>query len=328
MMDRSRPVDSVLDLIGETPIVRLHKSVPKGPHQFFAKLEFMNPGGSVKDRLAQALIAEAEKRGQLKAGGTLVEATSGNTGAGLAMIAVLKGYKCIFTMPEKVSEEKRAFLRAYGAQVIVTPNGVEPDDPRSHYSVAKKVAAETPGAYYTNQYHNPDNVNQHYQTTGPEIWRQMSGKIDVFFSGIGTGGTISGVGKYLKEKNPGVKIVCNDPVGSILHDLYYYREVRTPFAPWIVEGIGEDIKPECARFEYIDDFVQVTDKEAFQKCRELIQTEGLLVGPSSAHSLVGAIKYSGKMKTPSQILVMMPDGGRAYISKTFNEPWLKANNLN
>jgi cystathionine beta-synthase len=319
--------DSILQMIGHTPIVRLRGSVPQGRHSFFAKLEYLNPGGSVKDRLALALVEEAEKRGELKPGGTLVEATSGNTGAGLAMIAAIKGYKAIFTMPEKVSEEKRAFLRAYGAQVIVTPNGVEPDDPRSHYSVARAVARETPNAYYTNQYHNPDNFNQHYRTTGPEIWSQMGGDLDVFVGGIGTGGTLSGVGKFLKEQRSDVRVVCNDPYGSILYDLFYHQEVRDPVASYLVEGIGEDMKPDCARFEYIDAFIKVSDKEAFAKTRELVVGDGLLVGPSSGHALVGAIKFSETLKQPSRILVMMPDGGRAYISKTFNEPWLRQSGL-
>ncbi len=319
----SRKYENLLDTVGQTPVVLLKRCVPENsPHRFWAKLEYFNPGLSVKDRIALAIVEGAESRGELKEGGTLVEATSGNTGVGLAMVAAVKGYKAIFTMPEKISLEKRATLRAYGAEVIITPNGVEPDDPKSHYSVAKKIASETPGAYYTNQYHNPDNLNQHIEQTGPEIWEQMEGKIDVFVAGAGTGGTISGVGKYLKSKNPDVKIVCNDPIGSILYDVFYYKEVRNPPQTYLVEGIGEDMLPECLVFDTIDDFVQVNDKESFQLCLKMCQKEGLMVGPSSASALVGAIKYSEKLTKPSDILVMMPDHGSKYLSKAFDKEWL------
>lgn len=278
---------------------------------------------SVKDRVALAIVDGAEERGELKPGGTLVEATSGNTGVGLAMIAAVRGYKAVFTMPEKVSKEKQDTLRGYGAEVIVTPNGVEPDDPQSHYSVAKKIAAETPGSFYTNQYHNQDNTNQHYRTTGPEIWEQMEGQVDVFVAGAGTGGTVTGVGRYLKEKNPDVKIVCNDPEGSILYDLFYHGEVRNPPSSYHVEGIGEDMFPECLNFDYIDDFVRTNDKEAFLMCREITRKEGLMIGPSCASAMVGAIKYAEKLEKPSNIVMMFADNGSKYLTKTFNDPWLK-----
>lgn len=319
---------NVLELIGNTPIVELKNVIPKdSPHKFFAKLEFFNPGLSVKDRVALAIIEGAEARGDLKPGGTIVEATSGNTGVGLAMVAALKGYKAIFVMPEKMSLEKRATLKGYGAELILTPTGVEPDDPRSHYSVAKKVAAETPNSFYTNQFHNQDNPERHYKTTGPEIWDQMDGKIDLFVAGAGTGGTITGVGRYLKEKKPEVKIVCNDPVGSILYDLFYHGKVISPPAAYQVEGIGEDMMPTCLNFEYIDDFVQVEDKEIFKLCRDLTQKEGLMVGPSSAAALVGAFKYTEKLTKPSNILVLFADNGSKYLSKTFNDEWLKEQGL-
>lgn len=313
-----------MELVGNTPVVELTKVIPKkSPHRFFAKIEYFNPGLSVKDRVALAIIEEAEKRGDLKAGGTIVEATSGNTGVGLAMVAAVKGYKAIFVMPEKMSVEKRATLKAYGAELVLTPTGVEPDDPRSHYSVAEKIAAETPGSFYTRQFHNQDNPERHYKTTGPEIWEQMSGEIDLFVAGAGTGGTISGVGKYLKEKKPAVKIVCNDPVGSILYDTFYYKEVRTPPGSYQVEGIGEDMIPGVLNFDVIDDFVQVDDKESFLLCRELTRKEGLLVGPSSASALCGAFKYAEKLEKPSNILVLFADNGSKYLSKTFNDEWLK-----
>jgi cystathionine beta-synthase len=320
--------NSILDTIGDTPIIKLSKVIPKGnPHTFLAKLEYFNPGMSVKDRIAMALIAGAEKRGDLKPGGTIIEATSGNTGMGLALVAAVRGYKAIFVMPDKISEEKRAVLRAYGAKVVITPTAVEPTDPRSYLSVAKKLGEITPNSFITNQYHNPDNVRQHYESTGPEIWEQTDGKFDVFVAGAGTGGTVSGVGRYLKEKNPKVKILCPDPVGSILYDLFYFKEVKNPPMPYKVEGVGEDMLPDNVHLNMIDDFVQVSDKESFTLVREIVAKEGICVGPSSAMALAGAIKYSEKFSTPMTFLIMMPDSGRAYLSKAFNDDWMKDNDF-
>jgi cystathionine beta-synthase len=318
---------SVLEAIGGTPIIRLNRCVPSGSHQFFAKIEYVNPGGSVKDRIAMAMIEDAERSGRLKPGGTIVEATSGNTGVGLALVAAVRGYKCIFVMPEKISEEKRATLRAYGARVVITPSGVEPDDPRSHYSVARRFTETIENSFLTNQYHNPANPKKHFETTGPEIWDQMAGQIDVFVGGAGTGGTLSGVGRFLKSKNPNVKIVCADPIGSILHDLFYHKKVLTPPAGYLVEGIGEDMLPDNVHFDVMDDFVQVNDKESFAATRDLAKMEGLLVGPSCGSALVAAIKYAEKLKSPSRILVMLPDGGRSYLSKAYSESWLRMNGL-
>lgn len=322
-----KPYSAILETIGNTPIVRLHRVVKDSPHEFYAKIESFNPGGSVKDRLGVALIEGAEKRGELKPGGTIIEATSGNTGLGLALVSAVKGYKCIFVMPEKISEEKRAILRAYGARVVMTPTGVEPEDPRSYLSVAKRLAENTPNCFYANQYHNPDNASLHYRTTGPEIWEQMDGKLDMFVGGAGTGGTISGCGKFLKEKNPGIQIICADPIGSILYDLYYHKKVITPAAPYKVEGVGEDMLPDNVHLDVMDGFEQVTDVESFEMTRLLISQEALCVGPSSAMALVGAIKASKKLKKPSKILVMFPDNGRAYLSKAFNDSWLMENGL-
>ncbi len=320
--------ENILSAIGNTPIVRLSRCVPDSPHEFFGKIEYFNPGGSIKDRIALSIIEEAEKSGQLKPGGTIVEATSGNTGVGLGLVGLLKGYKCVFVMPEKISEEKRAVLRAYGAKVVMTPTGLAPEDPNSHYSVARRIVEETPGAYLANQYNNPANVRVHYEVTGPEIWKQMDGKIDVFVAGIGTGGTLSGVGRYLKEKNPAIKNVCADPHGSILYDLFYHKEVRTPPASYLVEGIGEDMLPDNVHFQYMDDFVQVDDKESFQACRDLAAKEGLLIGPSCGSAFAAAVKYSKTLTKPSKILVVLPDGGRSYLSKAYNDAWLKEKKLN
>lgn len=317
--------DSILDLVGGTPVVKLQKITKGSPHTFYAKIESFNPGGSVKDRIALALIEGAEKRGELKPGGTIIEATSGNTGLGLAFVAAVRGYKCIFVMPDKISEEKRAILRAYGARVVITPTGVAPEDPKSYISVAEALVRNTENCFYSNQYHNPDNVNCHYEHTGPEIWEQMGGKIDVFAGGAGTGGTISGVGRYLKEKNPNVKIVCPDPVGSILYDLFYHKKVIDAPAPYKVEGVGEDMLPENTHLNVMDAFVRVSDQESFAMTRRLIAEEALCVGPSSAMALVGAIKFAETLETPSNILIMFPDSGRAYLSKAFNNDWMVDN---
>ncbi|MBX9769261.1 MAG: cysteine synthase family protein [Bdellovibrionales bacterium] len=322
-----KPYNSALDLIGQTPLIELRKVVPGSPHRFFAKVEYFNPGGSVKDRMAAAIIEQAEKRGDLKPGGTIVEATSGNTGVGLAMIAAIKGYRCVFTIPSKMSEEKVNTLRGFGAEVIVTPSGVAADDPRSHYSVAKEIARTRPHCFLANQYDNPDNPAAHIATTGPEIWAQTDGKVDVFVNGAGTGGTISGTGRYLKTQKPSVKIVCADPVGSILYDLFYHKEVRTPPAPYSMEGIGEDMLPKNVHMNVIDAFVQVEDKESFQIARRIAREEGLFVGPSSGAALIGAIKYSQTLKDPKTIVVLFPDNGSKYLSKLYNDKWMKDQGL-
>ncbi|MCX7674613.1 MAG: cysteine synthase family protein [Bdellovibrionaceae bacterium] len=329
MFSNSRSVyASALDAIGKTPIVELARLREKEglKDRFFAKLEFTNPGGSVKDRIALSIIEDAERRGLLKPGGTIVEATSGNTGVGLAMVANLKGYSSVFVMPDKISEEKRAILRAYGAKVVITPTGLEPDDPQSHYSVAKRIAFETQGAYLTNQYHNPANVDAHYRTTGPEVWQQMGEQIDVFVAGAGTGGTISGVGRFLKEKKPSLKVLLADPVGSILTDLVKHGRVMQPPHAYDVEGVGEDMLPDNVHLRLIDDAIQVNDKQAFNMVRRLIREEGLCVGPSSALALVAALEWA-KLNPSEEVrnfLIVFPDHGRAYLSKAFNDEWLKA----
>lgn len=319
--------NSILETVGHTPIVQLKKIFPHSKHNFFAKVEYLNPGGSIKDRVAIAMIEEAEKRGDLKPGGTIIEATSGNTGVGLALVGAVKGYKCIFTMPEKMSEEKRAILRAYGARVILTPTSAAPEDPMSHYSVAQKLADTIPGAFLVNQFHNPDNPKRHYETTGPEIWEQMEGKVDMLVGGAGTGGTLSGCAKFLKEKNPQAKVICADPIGSILYDLYYHNRIVDPPGSYKVEGVGEDMLPGNVHLKLYDGFIKVSDQEAFDITRELVAKEGLLVGPSSGLALVGAAKAAEKLEKPSNIVVIFPDSGRAYLSKAFNDQWMVENGL-
>ena len=322
---------SILETIGNTPLVKLQSVTAGSKHQFYGKMEYFNPAGSIKDRIALAFVEAAEKRGELKPGGYIVEATAGNTGMGLALVAAVKGYKCIFVLPAKMSEEKRAMLRAYGARVVITPIGVEPEDPRSHYSVAKSIAtslqAKTGNCLYTNQYHNPDNFDLHYKVTGPEVWNQTHGEIDVFAAGVGTGGTLSGVAKYLKEKNPHVKIICVDPIGSILADLYNHGKIVDPPAVWQVEGVGEDMLPDNCHLNLYDGFVKVSDQEAFSMTRRLVLEEGLCVGPSSGLILVGAMKYAETLTKPSKIVVVMPDSGKAYLSKVFNDKWMVDNGL-
>ncbi len=319
--------NSILDTIGKTPLVKLNKVVGKTKHTYLAKMEYFNPAGSIKDRIALAIIEGAEKRGELKPGGTIVEATSGNTGMGLALVAAVKGYKCIFVLPEKMSTEKRSLLRAYGAKVVITPSGVEPEDPMSHYSVAKKIAQSIENCFYTNQYHNLDNLDLHYNVTGPEILNQVDGKIDVFAAGVGTGGTLSGTGKYLKEKNKDTQIICIDPIGSILNDLFHHGKVVTPPTPYLVEGVGEDMLPDNCKLNWYDGFVQVNDQDAFSMTRRLVIEEGLCVGPSGGLILAGAMKYAEKLEKPSTIVVIMPDSGRAYLSKVFNDQWMVENKL-
>lgn len=319
-------VNSILETIGNTPLIPLKKVVSGTPHKFYAKVEYFNPGGSIKDRVAVAMIEEAEKRGDLKPGGVIVEATSGNTGVGLALVAAVKGYKCIFVMPQKMSDEKRAILRAYGAQVVITPM-VEPEHPMSHYSVAKKIADETPKAFLINQFFNNDNPERHYHTTGPEIWEQTEGRVDMLVGGAGTGGTLSGCARYLKEKKSSVKIICADPIGSILYDLFYHKKIVEPPGSYKVEGIGEDMLPGNCHLDLYDGFERVTDEEAFKITRRLVLEEGLLVGPSSGAALIGAIKASEKIKEPQNIVVIFPDSGRQYLSKAFNDQWMVENGL-
>lgn len=315
-------VNSILETIGNTPLVRLN-NVTKGIRaQILAKCEFFNPGGSVKDRMATFMVEEAVKKGLLKPGGTIVENTSGNTGIGLAIYAAVKGYKTIFTIPDKMSLEKINLLKAYGAEVIVCPTDVPPDSPESYYETAKRIAKETPNAYLINQYHNQDNVEAHYRTTGPEIWEQTGGKIDYLVAGAGTGGTISGVGKFLKEKNPQIKVIGVDPIGSVYHDWLKYKRLIEPKV-YMIEGIGEDMLCETMHFEIIDDIIQVSDQDAFLMARRLIKEEGIFAGGSSGAAVYAALKVAEELPAEKMIVVILPDTGYKYLSKCFNEEWMR-----
>jgi len=317
-------LDNVLEAMGETPLIRLHQVTRDVKPDVLAKVEFFNPGGSVKDRIGIAIIEDAERSGKLKPGGTIVESTSGNTGVGLAVAAAIKGYKTVFVMPDKMSDEKIQLLRAFGARVVVTPTAVEPDDPRSYYNVAKRIVEETPNAILANQYHNPVNPEVHYRTTGPEIWRQTNGRVDVFVAGMGTGGTISGVGRYLKEQNPNVQIVGVDPVGSLLYELFHTGKMGEAFT-YNVEGIGEDFLPNTLDLSVVDDVVQVDDRESFLMTRRLVREEGLFVGGSSGSAVAGALKYIQKagLGPDKTVVVLLPDSGSRYLSKIFNDEWMR-----
>lgn len=298
-------------------MIRLNKISRDLRSTVYIKAEFLNPGGSVKDRIGLAMIEAAEREGQLKPGGTIIEATAGNTGVGLALAAAVKGYRCIFVMPDKMSQDKINLLRAYGAEVVITPTSVAPDSPESYNGVAERLAKEIPGAYRPNQFANPNNPLAHYLTTGPEIWEDSGGRVEIFVAGMGTGGTISGTGKYLKEKNPDIIIVGADPEGSILSG-------DSPKS-YKVEGIGEDFIPKTFNRQVVDEMVRVSDKESFNTARRLAREEGILVGGSSGTALAAALKYAQRLEEPKYIVVLLPDTGRNYINKIFSDSWMQEN---
>jgi len=310
-----RYYDNVVELIGNTPLVRLRNVTAGISATVLAKVEYFNPGGSVKDRIALRMVEEAEKAGLLQPGGTIVEPTSGNTGVGLALVAQLKGYRCVFVCPDKVSEDKQNVLRAYGAEVVVCPTAVAPEDPRSYYNVSDKLAAEIPGAWKPNQYVNPNNPISHYETTGPELWQQTDGRITHFVAGVGTGGTVSGTGRYLKEASGGrVRVIGADPEGSV----YSGGTGR----PYLVEGVGEDFWPETYDRTVCDEIIEISDKDSFDITRRLAREEGLLVGGSCGMAVVAALDVARRAGPDDVVVVLLPDGGRGYLSKLFNDDWM------
>lgn len=320
--------ENVLGTIGNTPLVRLNAIPADLPCTVLAKVEFFNPGGSVKDRIGLAMIEDAERKGLLKPGGTIIEGTSGNTGAGLALAAIARGYRCIFTTTDKQSPEKMDVLRALGAEVIVCPTNVAPDDPRSYYSVAERLATEIPNSFYPNQYDHPANTEAHYRTSGPELWEQTDGRITHYFAGAGTGGTISGTTKYLKEHNPALQTVGVDPYGSVYYSYFHTGEFdEAEIYPYFTEGVGEDILAGNMDFSLVDDFVRVTDKESMQMTRRLAREEGLFVGQSCGMVVAGMMQWleahRDALSADDVVVVLLPDSGFRYLSKTYNDEWMR-----
>lgn len=328
MTEEKTKYATILDTIGHTPLVRLQKINPNPDVNILVKVEFFGPTASVKDRIVRHIIEDAERRGLLKPGGTIVENTSGNTGAAAAMIGAIKGYKVILTMPDKVSKEKQNTLKAFGAEIIVCPTSAAPDSPDHYVNKAIQIANQTPNSFRINQYDNQKNPEAHYLTTGPEIWEETQGNIDYFVASGSTGGTVTGVGRYLKEKNPNVKIVMPDPIGSIYYD--YFKTGRIPQGGncnYLVEGIGEDHIAHAMDFSVVDEMMQFTDKEAFQVVRDLARKEGILGGGSSGANVWGALQIAKRLKKPATIVTVICDSGIKYLSKIFDDEWMKANKL-
>jgi cystathionine beta-synthase len=318
-------LDDITQTVGDTPLVKLRNmTVERGIEAtVLVKPEYLNPTGSVKDRMAIYMLNEAVETGRLRPGGTIVEATSGNTGAAAAMFAAAHGYGAVLTVPDKMSKEKIDTLKAFGAEVYICPTAVAPDDPQSYYEVAKRLASERRDALLLNQYHNPDNIQAHYATTGPEIWRQTEGKIDVLVAGVGTGGTMSGTARYLKEQNPAIRIVAVDAVGSVFYGYFKNKQLPEPH-PYLVEGIGDDMLCQALDFSVIDEMYQVDDETSFLVARELARKEGVLAGGSSGSAVHAALQYAQGLDPSETVVVILPDAGAKYISKMYNDEWMKA----
>ncbi len=318
--------NSILDLFGKTPLIKLNKITRGLKPAIFAKMESLNPGGSVKDRIGLAMIEDAEEKGLINPGGTIVEATSGNTGIGLALAAAVKGYKCIFVMTDKCSVEKVRYLKALGADVVIVPVTAKPDSPQYYVNTAQRIAKETPNSFYTSQYTNPCNPGIHYRTTGPEIWEQTEGKISHFVASMGTGGTISGVGRFLKEKNPEIKVIAGDPYGSIFKT-YNESGIVTEGTPYLVEGIGQERIPENVHFQYIDDIINVTDKDSFNLTRRLAREEGIFTGGSTGTILYAALKLAKDLDKDAVVVFTVCDIGERYLSKFYSDEWMREKRL-
>lgn len=316
-----RPSDTILQHIGQTPLIPLNKITGPDMADILVKCEFMNPSGSIKDRIALYIVEQAEKKGLLKPGGTIVENTSGNTGLALAMVAAVKGYRAIFTLPDKMSSEKIRMLRAFGAEVIVTPTDVPGDSPDHYVETAKRLARETPNAFYVNQYHNQDNIHAHYYSTAPEIWAQTHGKFQAFVASVGTGGTISGVGRFLKEKDPSIQIIGSDPIGSVHYDYFKGNKFVTPQL-YLVEGIGEDIICEAFDRNVVDDMYQTNDAQAFEMARKLMREEGLLCGGASGANVHTALEVAKKLGPGKTVITVLTDSATRYISKHLDDEWM------
>jgi cystathionine beta-synthase len=327
MSRHPHPYENVLEVIGQTPLIRLNRVSAGIRTPVYAKAEFMNPGGSVKDRIGPAIVEAAERSGQLTPGGTIVEGTSGNTGVGLALAAAIKGYRCIFTIPDKMSQEKVRLLRAFGAEVIITPSAVPPEHPDSYTETARRIAEETPNAILANQFYNQANPEAHYRSTGPEIWEQTGGRVTHFVAAAGTGGTLTGVGRYLKDRNPQVRIVGGDPVGSVLKG-FSETGVKGESAPYKVEGIGQDKIPGTLDMKVVDEWRSVDDRSAFEMARRLTREEGLFVGGSSGLIAHVALEVAREVDDPDAcVVLLLPDTGERYLSKLYNDEWMRENGM-
>lgn len=316
----------VLDIIGNTPLVQLRNITNNVSSQIFAKLEFLNPMGSIKDRIAKHMIEKAEKNGRIQNGQLIIENSSGNTALGLALVAIQKGYQLKVIVRDRISKEKINQLNALGVDVHLVDSSLPPDSPDSYNNITPRIVKETPGCFFPDQHNNRDNNETHYRTTGPEIWNQMEGKIDYFVAGMGTGGTIGGVAQFLKEKNPSIKVIAIDPLGSIFYDYFYYKKIIKP-KPYIVEGLGDEFLINCADFDNIDDVYQIADRDAFQYTRKLVREEGIMGGGSSGAALWGVLKLAKSLNKPARIVTIFPDSASRYLSTIFNDPWMMENNF-